>query len=124
MIQADFQQYYGLRLKKLLGDDGGYSQKEILSLIVNLPVESRFISVERGGLEYWGWSVTQYLLAALIDTVNDNTIVSARVAGAKRAKQAPRFYRPDVQKKKKTNQFRAIAARRIASQRRKKEGNG
>lgn len=76
-------------------------------------------------MEFWGWTVVQYQLAQLIDAVNDNTWVAIKAAGAKRAKPAERIYRPDVKKKKPVNQFRAIAARRIANQRaRKAEING
>ena len=105
-------------------DGGGYSPREILSLINNLPIESRFVAIQRGGIEFWGWTIMQYQLAQLIDAVNDNTVVSAKVGGAKRVKQAPRFYRPETKKKQKNNQFRSIVARRMAAQRRKAAGNG
>lgn len=120
LIQADFFQFYGLHLRKLLVDGGGMSPREILSLINSLPPDSRYVAQCRGGLEFWGWTITQYQLAQIVDAVNDNSLVAMKAAGAKRAKPADRYYRPDAKKKKKNNQFRSIAASRIAAQRARK----
>lgn len=69
--------------------------------------------------------MVQYQLSALVDAVNDNTLATVKSAGAKRAKPAERFYRPDVKHKQKNNknQFRSIAARRIAAARARKAAN-
>lgn len=52
-----------------------------------------------GGPEHLGWGIGEHLQATLIDAVNTNTVTTARVNGAKKAKPMPPTWRPAQQKK-------------------------
>lgn len=52
-----------------------------------------------GGPEHLGWGVAEHLTASLVDMVNANTVVTARVAGSKKAKPMPPTWRPQAKKK-------------------------
>lgn len=57
-------------------------------------LRARILGGEHHWSEHLGWGPAQELSAALVDAVNLNTYVTAKVAGAKRAKQLPAHPRP------------------------------
>lgn len=86
-ILADFHSYYGLSLPEVMGS-GGYSPRAILALIKQLPPEARTVAALRGGEQFQGWGVDRYLLASLIDAVQQNTYAFIS-ANSKRKPKAP-----------------------------------
>lgn len=57
-------------------------------------LRARILGGELHWAEHLGWGPAQDLAAALVDAVNMNTYVTAKVAGAKRAKSLPPHPRP------------------------------
>ncbi len=57
-------------------------------------LRARILGGEHHWAEHLGWGTQQELAAALVDAVNMNTYVTAKVAGAKRAKALPPHPRP------------------------------
>lgn len=86
-ILADFQSEYGLNLVQVL-QPGGMSPRQVLALIRQLPPESRTVAALRGGDQFRGWGVDRYLLASVIDAINQNTFAFVS-ANSKRKPKAP-----------------------------------
>lgn len=87
-ILYDFQHYLNLNLVECLrGDD--YSPVQLISLIRNLPLESRTVAALRGGEQFLGWGVDRYLMAQLIDSVN-STAYAVVASNSKRKPKAPK----------------------------------
>lgn len=61
-----------------------------------IPLEpnSLWAAKERGGPEYFGWSEDSFQLANIVDSINQNTSVTAAHGSGKRAKKVPAVYRP------------------------------
>lgn len=87
-ILADFQSEYGLNLVEVLRP-GGMSPRQVLALIRQLPPESRTVAALRGGDQFQGWGVDRYLLANVIDAINQNTYAFI-AANSKRKPKAPK----------------------------------
>lgn len=80
----------------------------VLAYIEHLPADSAFVAAIRGGAQFTGWTVSEYLLADLWDAIENNTYVTA-AASSKRKPGKPKPYpRP---RKKKQNAFIAMAER-------------
>lgn len=118
-ILADFQSEYGLNLVKVIRPDSGYSPKQVLSLIQSLPPESRTVAAIRGGPEFLGWGADRYLMAALIDAVNQNTFAFVSANSKKKPKPPQPVPRPSVQESKgsKPNMFALMAKAHMAKAR-------
>jgi hypothetical protein len=125
-VFADLHRVYGLNLVSALQPGSGYSPRQILILIRNLPVESATMAALRGGSEYLGWGMDRYLTTSLIDAVNFNTYAVVAAAGPKRKPKAPEpMYRPEKAKKtKKVNMFSVMAGQRLAVARRARQARG
>lgn len=105
----------------------GYSPKHILILIRQLPMESNTTAEIRGGPEFRDWDNRTYMLAAVVDAVREVSYMLAMVNRdpKKKAPERPQpVYRPDNQintKKKKQNQFAAMARAALSAARSQKE---
>ena len=86
-ILADFQSHYGLNLVNELRP-GGMSPRQVLALIRQLPPESRTFAALRGGEQFVGWGVDRYLMASVIDAIQQNTYAFI-AANSKRKPKAP-----------------------------------
>ncbi|MDA3643779.1 hypothetical protein OU416_06905 [Saccharopolyspora indica] len=88
-ILADFQQYYGLDLAQVIRPGSGYSPIRVLYLIRQLPLESRTYAEIRGGAQFVGWGQDRYLLANVIDAIQQTTYAVV-AANSKRKPKAPK----------------------------------
>lgn len=122
-IQADFQSEYGLNLVAILRPGGGYSPRMVLSLIRQLPPESRTVAFLRGGAQFQGWGVDRYLYASMVDAIRENTHAFVSANSPKRKPKAPEpVKRPSkdggTQKDSNSNPFR----QRLAAAKKAKGG--
>lgn len=112
-IFFDLHRYAGgLNLVKALEDDSGYSPRQLLHLIMSLPVESATMAALQGGDEFRGWGVLEYQIASLIDSVRENTYVLISANSKKKPEKPEPTYRPKQKQSQKTkpNSFAAMAA--------------
>ena len=129
-VLADLQSEYGLNLVEILRPGSGYSPLHILTLLRQLPPESRVMSALRGGPQFRGWDTKQYFLAALIDAVRENTyaFVCSNVSKKSDIPERPDPVetpadRPAKKKKPKQNSFAMIAGRTLTAARRRAAEN-
>src|SRR5690606_4615757 len=97
-----------------------YSPKQLLALMQSLPPESRTVAAIRGGPEFLGWGADRYLMAALIDAVNQNTFAFVSANSKKKKPKPPQpVPRPSVQESKgsKPNMFALMAKAHMAKAR-------
>jgi hypothetical protein len=106
-IYADLIQYYGINLVDALRDGSGYSPRQILVLIRQLPSESRLSAAFQGGNQFLGWGVDRYMQANLIDAVRELTFAFISANSKKKPKPPKPAYRPAKEMPKSTNPFRA-----------------
>lgn len=66
----------------------------VLTLVEELPDNSAFAASVAGGRAYRGWGWERHVMAALFDAIQVNTVVTARVAGAKNVKPPSPMPRP------------------------------
>lgn len=66
----------------------------MLTLVEELPDSSAYAGSVAGGREYRGWGWERHVMAALFDAIQVNTVVTARVAGAKNVKPPTPLPRP------------------------------
>lgn len=102
-------------------DGSGYSPRQLLALITQLPAESRTVAAIRGGEQFRDWDVNTYLLAALVDAVHENTYAFI-AANSRRKPKAPKpIPRPmptaAARKPNGANPFAAIVAQHVAAAR-------
>lgn len=64
-------------------------------------VNSVWRANQLGGLEHFGWDITAYRLADLIDAVQLNTVVSGNVGSTKAPESPEPFYRPGIEAKER-----------------------
>ena len=99
---ADFREFYGLRLSNVLRFDGSLPVEEAAILARQLPHNSRTLAALQGGEEYRGWDIQTHLLAALVDAMNTNTFLFAKVNSKKRVKAPHPVPRPgDAERRKR-----------------------
>lgn len=112
-IYFDLHHYAGgLNLVDALRPGSGYSPRQILVLIRQLPIESATIAAMRGSSEFRGWGLDRYTLTNLVDAVRENTYVTLATSGATKRKPKPPepSWRPkDKMQKPKSNGFAAMA---------------
>ena len=65
---------------------GRLSPRRALALVEQLPLDSRFATVQRGGVQHYGWNRQTYLLADLFDVLSSLLYVTVR-ANAKDPKK-------------------------------------
>ena len=101
-IVADLQDTYGVNLVSALQSGSGYSPRQLLVLIKQLPSDSRTHAALRGGDEFVGWGIDRYILATIVDAINHNTHAIVAANSGKKKPRAPKpHYRPDAAKKRK-----------------------
>lgn len=123
---ADFQQYTQYNLLDVLVEGSGLTPRLALVLIGQLPIESRFMAAHRGGAEFLGWGTDRYMMATLIDAVNQNTYVTvAANSGRKKPPKPKPMERPEatVNRKRGKMSFAAMAGMRIKKAREGKKAN-
>ena len=111
-IYFDLHHYAGgLNLVEALQDGSGYSPRQLIMLISNLPMESATISAMRGDDEYRGWGVDRYMIAHLIDSVRENTYAFLMANSKKKPDKPEPTYRPGKKddNKAKLNSFATMA---------------
>lgn len=113
-MYSDLLREYGVHLGGLVSDPPTLSPSEALTLIENLPEDSRTHSLLRGVDNSYGWTVDTYLTAALIDAVRENTYANMQVRTRKRLPRPEKMPVPGIQHKKKVNNFVAMAQAQLA----------
>lgn len=128
-IYYDLHQYAGgLNLVHALDYESGYSPRQIIMLIRNLPIESATVAALRGDDTYRGWGLDRYMTATLIDKLSENNYIHRMANSGKGKKPQPpeAFYRPEDSDKKaqqqKPNSFATMAAMYFNAAQKKKEG--
>lgn len=113
-IYFDLHQHAGgLNLVHALDYDSGYSPRQILMLIRQLPLESATVAAMRGGTQFRGWGLDRYLLTQIADSIHENTYATVVVSGAskRKPKKPEPMWRPEEkQAKPKRNAFGTMAA--------------
>lgn len=98
---ADFREYYGLRLTDVARFDGSLPVWEAAILTRQLPQTSRTFAAQQGGVEYLGWDMDRYFLAAIVDLLNANLTAFVQSHSKKKVKVPPPVPRPgDAERKK------------------------
>jgi len=101
---ADFREFYGLRVTDVLKFDGSLPIWEAAILTRQLPHTSRTFSAVQGGGEYRDWDVNTHLMAALVDLMQVNNYMFAKVNSKKRVKAPVPVPRPgDAERRKREN---------------------
>lgn len=113
-MYSDLMREYGVHLGGVVADPPTLSPSEALTLIENLPEDSRTLSLLRGLEDSYGWTVDTYLTAALIDAVRENTYANMQVRTKKRLPKPEGMPVPGVKRKKKVNNFVAMAQAQLA----------
>lgn len=91
-------QYFGFDPVKSMMN-GELSPKMALHLLYQLPEDSRFVGMERGGPEFIGWTKETYLRAATVDVLQ-YLLHSYQQAHSKRKVPEPKpVKRPDKREK-------------------------
>ncbi len=108
-------QYYGVNLVSALRAGSGFSPRQILALIRQLPVESRTAAGMRGGEQFRGWGPDRYLAALLVDAVTQNTYAFVAANSTRRPKAPEPVPRPATTTRKRTGAFAAMVARAKAA---------
>jgi hypothetical protein len=108
-VAADFQAHYGLDLWDVVADlcseHPAYTPRQVLALAEWLPDDGAVAACAAarppasGGdpplpVQHFGWGMNRHLLAAIFDAVAANTVVTARVAGAKKVPDPKPWPRP------------------------------
>lgn len=99
-VEADLQRYYGVDLRDLFR--GSLSWRRLGALVASLPPQSALVSaivtsgdaVDPGDGRPHGWSISDYLLAAVVDAVNVNTWTLRQVNSKSKVKPPPPLPRP------------------------------
>jgi hypothetical protein len=124
-LYFDLHHYAGLNLVQALRYGSGYSPRQILTLVRQLPLESATVAAIRGGHQFRGWGVDRYMMANVVDAVNENTYATIAVSGAtkRKPKQPEPVWRPKGLKdgKPKRSTFAAMAASFFKAAQRKPE---
>ena len=68
-IVGDLKHYYDVDVRDLFREVSPYTPRYILSLVMQLPLGSAFVSAQRGGSQYRGWDHAMYAQVALINAV-------------------------------------------------------
>jgi hypothetical protein len=79
----------------------GLSARKALALIKTLPLDSATVASLQGGEEFRGWDSHMYMLANVIDAINQNTYVLVSANSKRKPKRPEPIPRPAKQKSKK-----------------------
>lgn len=106
-MYADLLDYYDIDLVDVVEGTARTTPLLVLSLIEGLSDGSRFTASRLGGSRYLGWSEDRMILAAILDAINDNTLVSGDWPKGKRPKFKP-WPRPWDEDKGKSKKKRTV----------------
>ena len=118
-IAADILETYSIDLRDIFKDDGGLSPRWLLSMILNLPLGSRFYAEQQGGQQFRGWDESRYAMVATVNAIRalQYTYISAH---SKKKPKMPEMFpvpEPTVKVRKKNTgpgSFAFIAAAKMA----------
>jgi hypothetical protein len=108
-LEADFRSIYGCRLTDVFR--GLMTPREANALVGQLVyrTDSHYRAALLGSTRWIGWGQDVTVLADLFDAVNSNTVVTARVAGAKPQKP-DRYPRPETPQADENSEAHIFAA--------------
>lgn len=100
----------------------GLTARRVLAYVRSLPLDSATVASLRGGDQFRGWDMDAYLLASVIDAINQNTYVLLSANSKRKPKPIPLVDRPnDKPKTQSGSKFAAMARMaKNAAQKRKK----
>lgn len=101
-MHADLLEYFQKDILDLIRGD--MSPVEAFSLLMHLPDESRVKAHFRGGSHHEGWGYDRYLRAGMINAINTNTYLLARINSKRKPDQPEPVETPDLIDKKKERQ--------------------
>lgn len=95
-IVADLLEYYTVDARGVFVEDSGITPRLLLALIRQLPASSRTVGVRRGGEEFIGWDMQQYMQAATVNALKELVFVTicANVDKPNRPKSLPEMIHP------------------------------
>lgn len=108
-------------LRDLFSEDDPLTPKRAVALIEGLPPESRTAAILREDEESYGWKTSDYLLAAIANSVREGTFVNMQVRTKKKLTPIEPIEVPGVKKQKKqkkANKFVQMAQAQLAKQQR------
>jgi hypothetical protein len=111
-IAADFlDHYHGLDILDLIR--GRLSPRRCLALVEQLPLNSRFATAKRGGVQHYGWDRQTYVLADIFDALSSLIYITLMVNSRhpKRVEEPKPYPRPDADKKKQSDKPDILLAR-------------
>lgn len=125
-ILSDFLHYYRTDLADVLRPGSGLTARRALALVRQLPPESATVAAMRGGAQFRGWAIDRYLLAQLVDSVNQNTYAFVAANSKRKPKPPKPIERPSAASadRRKLGGFAALAAARIKAVREMKKRGG
>lgn len=100
-LTADFLSEYGIDILDVFR--GRLSPRRALTLVEQLPINSRFATAKRGGAQYYGWDRHAYMLADIFDAVTSLVYVTiaANSERPKSVQQPDAYPRPDDKPREK-----------------------
>lgn len=118
-IYADFLRYYGVDLQDLVKEEPTLSPKRAMALLEGLPPESRTSAHLRDDGESYGWATSDYLLAAIANSVREGTFVNMQVRTKKKLAPIEPIEVPGTKKTKSkpVNNFVRMAQAQLAKTR-------
>lgn len=121
---ADLIEYNGINLVQALKPGSGFSPRQLLILVRQLPPESRTVAAIRGGAQFRGWDSDRYLRAAMVDAIRENTYAFIAANSKRKPKPPEPIERPDKTSKRRQNKnaFAVMAANRISAAKKAKGG--
>ena len=123
-MYADLLREYGVDLRELLSEEPTTTPTLVLALIEELPFSSRTSALLRDSPDSAGWDTSDYLTAALIDSVRDGTFANMQMNSKKKLQPFERVPIPGVEKKpekKPVNNFVRMAQMALAEAQKQKE---
>lgn len=117
-LAADLLARYGFDLRDILSEDPP-SPKWVLGLVEGLPPESMTVALMLDSEESYGWATSDYLTAAVINSIRENTFVNMQVRTKKKLKPIESVSVPGLSKKKENkpvNNFVRMAQMQLAKQ--------
>lgn len=117
-LVSDLLSRYGFDLRDILSEDPP-SPKWVLGLVEGLPPESMTAALMRDSEDSYGWTTTDYLSAAVINSIRENTFVNMQVRTKKKLKPIESVSVPGLSKKKENkpvNNFVRMAQMQLAQQ--------
>lgn len=78
--------------------------RRVLVLISNLPADSVYVALERGGEQFIGWDSDRYILTNILDAIQHNTYALVSANSQKKVTAPEPAWRPDTAQRRKDKQ--------------------